>query len=167
MSIAHRLLPEFTQEMATTRRVLDRIPEDRLNWQPHAKSMTLGRLATHLAEIPGYAALTLTQEGLDLAAARAAGAAPKILATRQEILDLFDANVATGRAAIEATGDDTFGQAWTMRRGEQVIFTLPRVGALNSVVIHHTIHHRGQLSVYLRLNDVAVPSIYGPSADEQ
>jgi uncharacterized damage-inducible protein DinB len=166
MPVAHHLSPEFTQEMATTRRVLDRIPEEGLDWQPHAKSMTLGRLATHLAEIPSYAGLTLTQEGLDLAAARPAGG-PKILATKKEILDLFDANVAASRAAIEATGDDVYAQPWTMRRGEQVIFTLPRVGALNSLVIHHTIHHRGQLSVYLRLNDVAVPSIYGPSADEQ
>jgi len=165
MPIARQLVPEFTQEMATTRRVLDRIPEDRFGWQPHAKSTTLGRLATHISEIVGFGAVTLTQEELDVAT-RASLGGPKTLVSRQEILDLFDANVAKGRAAIEATGDEAFAQPWTLRRGEQVIFTLPRLAAFNTFLIHHVIHHRGQLSVYLRLNDVPVPSIYGPTADE-
>src|SRR5262249_18355282 len=165
MPVSRQLVPEFTQEMATTRRVLARVPEDRFGWQPHAKSMTLGRLATHLADVTGFGATTPTQDGPALAAR--AGGPPKTLATLQEILDLFDANVAQSRAAIEATGDEAFAQPWTLRRGEQVIFTLPRIAALRTLSIHHTIHHRGQLSVYLRLNDVPVPSIYGPTADEQ
>jgi uncharacterized damage-inducible protein DinB len=165
MSIARMLLPEYDQELATTRRVLARIPEDRLAWQPHPKSMSLGRLASHLAELAGFGALTITQDELNLASL--AGRTPLALGSRQEILDLFDANVQKTRATIEATGDEAFQKPWTLRRGDQVFFSIPRVSALRTMLINHIIHHRGQLSVYLRLTDTPVPSIYGPTADEQ
>jgi uncharacterized damage-inducible protein DinB len=152
--------------MATTRRVLDRVPEDRLEWLPHSKSMSLGRLATHLAELPGWGSVTLRQDSFDLAPPGGPGYAPATLNTRAEILDLFDKNVASTRAVLESTDDPRFLQPWTLLKGGNTVFTLPRVAVFRTMLINHVIHHRGQISVYLRLNDVPVPSIYGPSADE-
>lgn len=166
MSMRQALLPEFDHEMATTRRVLERVPDDRLSWQPHPRSMTMGRLASHVAELPGWANSILEDDEFDFAPPE--GPAPKAanLPSRQEILDLFDANVAKTRARLEQAEDDRMLQPWTLRKGEQVIFSMPRAVTWRSFVMSHLIHHRGQLSVYLRLNDQPVPSIYGPSADE-
>jgi uncharacterized damage-inducible protein DinB len=163
MKLSETLLPEFNQEMATTRKLLERVPDDRLDWQPHDKSMSLGRLATHLAEVPALAALIIHRESFDIAAGGGSGQKPT---SRQEIVDLFDANVRNTRAAIESAENDALLQPWTLQKGDHVVFTLPRVAALRALVLSHTIHHRGQLSVYLRLNDVPVPSVYGPTADE-
>ena len=167
MSLAQMLLPEFDNEMATTRRLLERVPEEKMGWQPHEKSMTLGRLASHLAELTSLGEMVLTTEFRDFAPAGAPP--PKRLdsRSRQEVLDLFDANVIKSRAAIAEAEDAAFGQTWTLRAGDRVIFSLPRIGAIRTMLMSHTIHHRGQLSVYLRLTDTPVPSIYGPSADEQ
>ena len=165
MRLSETLVPELDQEMATTRRLLERVPDDHTGWKPHDKSMSLGRLATHLAELPNFVNTILGGAELDIAA-RMAGYTPKILGTHQEILDLFDSNVGSARAAIESSDNEALMQPWTLRRGENVVFTLPRVAVLRVMVFSHIIHHRGQLSVYLRLQDVPVPSIYGPSADE-
>lgn len=164
MSLSQMLLPEFDHEMATTRRVLERVPDDKLDWQPHAKSMSLGRLASHVAELPGWVAKILPQDGFDMAAAPRR--TPQVFPSRQELLDAFDRSVASARELIAATDDEAFRKVWTFSRGEQTIFALPRAGVLRTLLFNHVIHHRGQLTVYLRLNDVPVPSVYGPSADE-
>jgi len=165
MRQSETLLPELKQEMATTRRLLERVPDDRTGWKPHDKSMSLGRLASHVAELPSFVAMILGSEEFDLAS-RGAGYTPKTLSGHQEMLDEFDANVRNAQAAIESAENEALMQPWTFRRGERVVFTLPRIVALRTIFFSHIIHHRGQLSVYLRLNDVPVPSIYGPSADE-
>jgi uncharacterized damage-inducible protein DinB len=162
MTLGQMLIPELDHEMATTRRVLERVPEEKLTWKPHDKSMSLGRLAAHMAEIPALAQLILKSPSFDITSPRPSTQA----ATRQEILDLFDKNVAATRADLAAVDDAAMMEKWTLQRGEQTVFSLPRVAVLRSMVFSHAVHHRGQLSVYLRLNDVPVPSIYGPSADE-
>lgn len=166
MSISSTLLPEFDNEAATTRRVLERLPEQGLGWQPHAKSMTLVRLASHIAELFGWIAFTLNSESLDFAPPGEAPWTPTILDSRKEVLELFERNTAEARAALEAATDEQMKVSWSLLKGGHTIFTLPRVAALRGMVFNHIIHHRGQLSVYLRLNDIPVPSIYGPSADE-
>lgn len=165
MKMSAALLPEFDQEMATTRRVLERVPDDRLGWKPHDKSMSLGRLASHIAEVPGLMDMIIQREGFDIAA-RDGGYKPHDLGSNREILELFDSVTRQVRATLDSAEDQTLLQPWTLRKGDHVVFTLPRIAALRAMVFSHIIHHRGQLSVYLRLNDVAVPSIYGPSADE-
>lgn len=167
MKMSDALLPEFDQEMATTRRVLERVPDDRLAWKPHEKSMSLGRLASHVAELPIWVDTILKQEAFDMADPRDGGAyTPNDLGSNREILELFDSLVRRARATIEAAEDRIYPQPWTLKSGDHVIFTMPRAAVLRMMVYSHIIHHRGQLSVYLRLNDVPVPSIYGPSADE-
>jgi uncharacterized damage-inducible protein DinB len=167
MSIADSMLPEFDQEMASTRRALERVDESQLAWQPHEKSMTLGRLASHLAELPGWAATTIAEDSFDLAPTdRPSTYNPASFGSRQEILDTFDASVATARAGIAKTGDESMFQPWTLLKGGETVFTMPRVAVLRMMLFSHVIHHRGQLTVYLRLTGAMVPSIYGPSADE-
>ena len=162
MSISATLLPEFDLEMANTRRTLERIPTDKFGWQPHAKSFTMGKLATHLATLPTWTGVTLNTSELDLGVPFDQ---PKP-ATTEELLKEFDKNVAEARAALAGAADDVFFQPWTLRVGEKVIFSMPKVAVLRGFVFSHIIHHRGQMTVYLRLNDIPVPSIYGPSADE-
>lgn len=166
MSLSQTLLPEYDQEMATTRRVLERVPEDQLGWQPHEKSMPFGRLATHVAELAGWARTILQNDSLDLAPPGGGGYQPHASSSRNELLEMFDKNVAASRAAIESTDDAAFMQKWTLLKGGQTIFTLPRVAVLRTMLLNHIIHHRGQLTVYLRLTGTPVPSVYGPSADE-
>jgi uncharacterized damage-inducible protein DinB len=164
MSFVDALLPEFDREMAVTRRLLERLPDDQFRWQPHPKSMTLGRLAEHLAELPHWASATITQDGIDMAAGRPDGYAPPT--TREAVLAMFDANVARARAVLTGRSDAELLAPWSLQKAGQTIFTMPKVAVLRSFVFSHMIHHRGQLSVYLRLHDVPLPSIYGPSADE-
>ncbi|MDP9122005.1 MAG: DinB family protein [Acidobacteriota bacterium] len=175
MSLAQSLSTEFDREMATTRRLLERVPDDRLAWQPHAKSMTLGRLASHLADLPGRGSDILGKESLDVARpggpAPAETQSPKLQSGQNvqsgaEILERFDRNVAAAREALAAASDEAFRQPWTLSSGGREILTLPRAAMLRTILFSHMIHHRGQLSVYLRLNDIPVPPIYGPSADE-
>jgi uncharacterized damage-inducible protein DinB len=162
MTLNQILLPEFDHEMANTRRALARVPGDRLDWSPHPKSMTLGRLASHLAEFGDWAAQTCEQEELDLS-----GYQPPVYSSTAEILETFDANVAAGRAALAAASDELLKGKWSLRSGGHAVFTMPRAAVLRSFVLSHLIHHRGQLSVYLRLLDLPVPALYGPSADER
>jgi uncharacterized damage-inducible protein DinB len=163
MTIAEGLLPEFDHEMANTRKTLERVPESKFGWKPHEKSYTLGKLATHIATLPVFAAMTIAQDDLDLGKPFPAPA-PK---TRDEIVALFDENMKAARAAIACASDQTLMKNWSLKQGTHVIFTMPKVAVLRSFVMNHTIHHRAQLLVYLRLNDIPVPGLYGPSADEQ
>jgi uncharacterized damage-inducible protein DinB len=166
MTIAETLLPEFDREMATTRRLIERVPEDRLAWKPHEKSMTLGALSEHLGQLALWGRLTITAAGVDLEQmARPSEYQPA--ASRAALLTYFDAEVAACRAALSGRTDAELMAPWTLRRGAQAFFTMPKATCWRSFVMNHVIHHRGQLSVYLRLLDVPLPSIYGPSADEQ
>jgi uncharacterized damage-inducible protein DinB len=152
--------------MGVTRRLLERVPDGQFAWQPHPKSMSLGRLAEHLAELPQWVGATVTQSSLDLATARRPeGYQPP--ATRAAVLAMFDANVAAARGVLAGRSDAELMAPWSLLRGEQTVFTMPKAGVLRAFVFNHIVHHRGQLSVYLRLHDVPLPSIYGPSADEQ
>ena len=166
MSIAKSLLPELAHEMSTTRKVLDRVPDGRSDWKPHAKSMTLGRLAQHLATLPGWVQATMGQTELHMNPPGGAPYTPPVFESTASALATFDEHVKAGREAIAAAEDKDFMVPWTFKNADRTIFTMPRAAVLRSFVTNHIIHHRGQLSVYLRLNDVPVPSIYGPSADE-
>lgn len=166
MSYADSILPEFEQEMASTRKVLERVPEDKLDWRAHPKSNTIGWNANHLAEIPGWVEGTLTQLNWDIAPVDGEPYQTPKLSTRREILDLFDANVAAACQAIKAAKDEDLGQMWSLLKGGTPLMTMPRSVVVRSFVINHTIHHRAHLCVYLRLNDISVPGMYGPSGDE-
>ena len=161
MSIAETLLPEFDQEMVTTRRVLERVPTDKGTWKPHPKSFSLGHLAQLVAGMPGWITNTVTETELDLA--KYPGYSYE---KTEELVKSFDRNVAAARKAIASSKDSDFTVPWSLKFGERVVFTLPR-GPVVRQHINHLVHHRGQLTVYLRLVDVPVPSIYGPSADEK
>jgi uncharacterized damage-inducible protein DinB len=161
MSISAALLPEFDNEMATTRRTLERVPDEKLGWKPHEKSMSLGRLASHIAEMPSWGVIGLNMDALDLGDYK-----PWEGASRDEILAVFDKNVAGARAAMEAADDAKYMTNWSLTMGGKTLMTMPKIAVVRVFMMNHVIHHRGQFSVYLRLNDVAVPSIYGPSADE-
>jgi len=160
--IKESLLPEYDHEIATTRKLLERLPDDKLSWKPHARSMSLGGLATHLANIPNWTVSILDQTAFDLA-----DAPPNLteLSSRADILALLDASSRKNRSLLDKT-DAEYLARWTLKQGGREMFTLPRLAALRSFVLNHIVHHRGQLSVYLRLNDIPVPAIYGPSADE-
>ena len=162
MPILDALLPEFDHEMATTRRVLERAPEAQFNWKPHDKSMSMGELAGHLANIPFWCTATLQDTSLDLA--HYPRNAPP--ATRADLLKGFDERVTAARARLVSTTDPEFMVPWTLKHGDQEFFTMPRISVLRTFVMNHIVHHRGQLTVYLRLNNVPLPPIYGPTADE-
>ena len=166
MAIKDALLPEFDHEMATTRRLLERLPEAEFAWKPHDRSMALGQLAGHIANLPQWCSATLASTVFDLDALPV-DARPQLPASRAAVLEEFDGKVAAARNQLTSTTDAEFMTPWTLKKGGQEVFTLPRISAIRSFVMNHLIHHRGQLSVYLRLKDVPLPSIYGPTADEQ
>ena len=166
MAIKEMLLPEFDQEMATTRRLLERVPEDKPEWRPHAKSMTLARLAGHVSELPAWATMTLTQDSIDLHPPGGSSLAPAVMTSRQELLKSFDGNVKAAREALAGAQDPDFMKPWSLLSGGKTLFTLPRVAVLRGFVLSHLIHHRAQLGVYLRINDIPLPQSYGPTADE-
>jgi uncharacterized damage-inducible protein DinB len=165
MSTSESLLPEFDREMGVTRRVLERIPDEHFAWKPHDKSMTLGRLAEHLAELPGWLKVSVLQSGIDMTTPRHADHRPP--ATRAEVLALFDRNVADARATLSGRTDAELMAPWTLLAQGKEVFTMPKAAVIRSFVMNHIVHHRGQMSVYLRLQNIPVPSMYGPSADEQ
>jgi uncharacterized damage-inducible protein DinB len=165
MAIRDALLPEFDHEMGTTRRLLERTPADKFAWKPHDKSMSMGQLAGHLANIPHWMDAILQHTVFDvLSAGDTRPRAPESIAS---LLADFDRNVKAARAGLAAAGDSEMLAPWTFKQGDHEIFTMPRVASIRSFVMNHSIHHRGQLSVYLRLNNVSLPSMYGPTADEQ
>ena len=163
MAIKDSLLPEFDHEMGTTRRVLERVPQADLAWKPHAKSFSLGQLASHLADIPTWVDVTFDVAVFDIAAI---DTRPKLPADIAPLLTAFDANVKKARARIAEQPDQAFFATWTLKKGGEEVFTMPKIAVLRSFVMNHLIHHRGQMTVYLRLRDVPLPSIYGPTADE-
>ena len=168
MAIKDALMADFDHEMGTTRRLLERLPDDKLSWRPHERSMSLGGLATHLSNIPTWAKTILNEPSFDLAGPLQEGASrPYVpeLTSRAEILAAFDLTMKQSRGWMDKS-DAEYNDRWTLKRSGQELFSMPRVAAFRSFVLHHVIHHRGQLSVYLRLNDIKVPAIYGPTADE-
>lgn len=166
MPLNSALLPEFDHEMANTRKTLERIPEDKLDWKPHEKSFTMRALATHLATLPSWAVYTINEAKLDLAPPGQPPMQNTPATSVQDALARFDESVSTARAAIAGASDEQLLESWTLLHSGHAVFTLPRIAVLRSFVMNHNVHHRAQLGVYLRLNDVAVPAIYGPSADE-
>ncbi|HEX4039935.1 MAG TPA: DinB family protein [Acidobacteriaceae bacterium] len=162
MTIAELFLLEFDEEMPATRRMLERVPETSFVWKPHEKSMTLGRLASHIAELPARCATIITTEQV----VRQPGTAPWAAASTAELLAKFDATTAEARTALAGLGEDQLPVVWSIKMGDRTLASLPRVMALRRVFMNHLIHHRAQLGVFLRLIEVAIPGTYGPSADE-
>jgi uncharacterized damage-inducible protein DinB len=161
MAMNQALLGEFDHEMANTRKSLERVPDGKFDWKPHTKSMTMGALATHIASIPHWGKMTL-----DVNTPGGQQVRQPELKSKAEVLAFFDKSVPEARAAIANATDQSLMSPWSLLNGGKAVFTMPRVGVLRSMIMNHMIHHRAQLGVYLRLNDVPVPSIYGPSADE-
>jgi uncharacterized damage-inducible protein DinB len=162
MSFSQNLLPEFDEEMKNTRKLLECLPDGKFGYQPHSKSMTLGRLASHVAETPGWTKETLDLEVLEMAP----DFKPNIAETRAEILEMFDKGVEAARERILKATDKDWQVTWTFRYMGKDIISMPRAAVMRSLVMNHMIHHRAQLGVFLRLNDIAIPGMYGPSADE-
>ncbi len=163
MGMNRALIAELKQEAASTKKILERVPLDKADWKPHEKSMPLGRLATHIAELPGWVSVTLDQDELDWATF---DYKPVIAKSTEDLLKILDDNVAKAEESLNNAADAKFAENWTMRNGEQVYFTLPKGEILRTAAYSHLYHHRGQLSVYLRLLNVPLPGIYGPTADE-
>jgi uncharacterized damage-inducible protein DinB len=166
MTYAESILPEFDQEMVSTRKVLERVPDDKLDWRAEPKSNTIGWNANHLAEILGWVEGMLTAPSWDIAPIGGEPYQSPKRTSRHEILDLFDQNVAAARRAIAAVQDEEMGQMWSLLYAGKPIFTLPRAAVIRRFVLNHLIHHRAHLCVYLRLNDIPVPGMYHPVADE-
>jgi uncharacterized damage-inducible protein DinB len=166
MNYAETILPEFDRETANTRKVLERVPEDKLDWQAHPKSHTIGWNANHLAEILGWVEGVLTAPSWDIAPIGGEPYQSPKLTSRQGILDLFDRNVTAARKALAAVKDDQMAQQWSLLKAGTPLFTMPRASMVRGFVLSHLIHHRATLCVYLRLNDIPVPGMYGPSGDE-
>jgi uncharacterized damage-inducible protein DinB len=161
MKLADSILMELDQEAQTTKRVLERIPEDKLAWKPHPKSFSLGQLALHIASVPAGVTTIVMQDSVE--APNFAQAEPK---SRQEVLDTFSKSLESAKDNLKKMDDARLAATWSLTRGGKVVMSMPRAAFLRSVLLNHVYHHRGQLSVYLRILDVPVPSIYGPSADE-
>ena len=156
------ILMEMSQEAATTRRLLERVPAQHLTWKPHEKSMTMGRLSTHIAEIPGWVSTILDTDGFDVGSSNYT---PQTAGSVADLLSMFDKNVPLAEAAIRRQTPDRLSAMWRITKQGQVLLELPRMGVIRTLLLNHLIHHRGQLSVYLRLKSVPLPSIYGPTAD--
>jgi len=166
MKISDLFLPEFDQEMVTAKNTLERIPEDKLSWKPHPKSMPLDRLAGHVAELAGWAVPAIEQDYLDFMPPGQPPFQPTIATSRKQVLEIFDKNREASRRSIAGASDEHLMKNWSLLRAGQTILTMPRFAVLRSFCINHVIHHRAQLGVYLRLNNIPVPAVYGPSADE-
>ena len=166
MKISQTLLPEFDQEMKSTRKLLACVPDDKLNFKPHDKSMPLGRLAGHVAELPSWATHTIKLDSLDITPKPGEDFKAYAAPSREDLLKTFDKNVSEAREAIANAGDEHLGKIWRLVFQGKDVIAMPRSAVLRFVVMNHLIHHRAQLGVYLRLNNVAIPGMYGPSADE-
>jgi uncharacterized damage-inducible protein DinB len=164
MTLKETVLSEFDDEIAMTRRLLERVPDAALSWKPHERSMSLGGLATHLAQIPHWGNSILDRDGYDLAHAGDTRAAE--LTSRVAVLETFDRHAASVRRALVDRADAELVVPWSLNRGEHLIMSMPRVSALRRFVLNHLVHHRGQLTVYLRMQNVPLPPLYGPTADE-
>jgi uncharacterized damage-inducible protein DinB len=167
MAIAESILPEFDHETATTRALLERVPEEKAGWKPHVKSMSLGQLAMHIANLPQWAPIALERTEFDTNPPVGTRVTTPPFQSRPNLLECYDTNVSRARALLARTSDAQFMVQWTLKNGGKSVFSMPRVAVFRSFILNHAVHHRGQLSVYLRLLDVPIPSIYGPSADTQ
>jgi uncharacterized damage-inducible protein DinB len=166
MPIAASLLPEFDNEMANTRKSLERVPFDKANWRPHPKTPTMAWLAGHVANLPSWTNVTLNQDSLDINPSGQKPPSADPPKSREELLQAFDKNRTAARETLEKTSDAEFMKPWSLLSNGKVVLTMPKVAILRGFVMNHLIHHRAQLGVYLRMNDVPVPGLYGPSADE-
>lgn len=162
MAITDGLLNELKNEAATTRKMLERVPTESFDWKPHEKSMTMGRLAAHVANMFNWFPTTLETDELDFANGFEE---PKPTNT-QELVELLDKNVAAANESLRKIDEADFMKTWTLRNGEEIFLQMPKIGVVRAMILNHIVHHRGQLSVYLRMNDIPVPGMYGPSADE-
>ena len=167
MSIADLLLPEYDNEMMVTRAVMERLPDGRGEWKPHEKSFPLAHLAQLVARLPGWAATMMDRTELDIAPADGPKFAGYSIETMATLLAEFDKNAAAGRAALASAGDADFGVPWTLKKTGLTVMTKPRYQMLRYMVLNHIVHHRAQLGMYLRLLDLKVPQMYGPTADER
>lgn len=167
MTRTEALLAEFDNETGNTRKALERIPDDKLDYKPHPKSGSMGWLVTHLANIPVWTVRALQQDSFDFSPAGAPPQRTVPLTSIQEVLSRFDTNVSEARAALGRATDETLLQPWSLLSGGHKVFSMPRAGVIRNMVMNHSIHHRGQLTMYMRLNDIPVPGLYGPSADEK
>lgn len=163
MPFSETLLPEFDEEMSNTRKLLACVPDGKFDYKPHEKSMTLGRLASHVADMPSWAAYTLDCETLDLPA----NPKPRVAGSKAELLEIFDKSVPEAREKIAAASDEEWRKIWTLKIGDKAVLAMPRSTVMRSMVMNHLVHHRAQLGVFLRLNDIMFPGMYGPSADEK
>lgn len=166
MRIGQTMLPEFDAEMANTRKVLERVPDDKMDWKIHEKSNTIGWVANHLADIPRWLEFTINQDELDLAPKDGQPFRSPAETSAKALVELFDKNVATGRKVLEAVEDAELHKPWSLLNAGETLMTLPKIVVVRTWVFNHSIHHRAHLCVYFRVNDVPVPSLYGPSADE-
>jgi uncharacterized damage-inducible protein DinB len=166
MTLGDALLPEFDQEIAITRRFLERVPDAKFGWRPHEKSGTMGWLVAHLAGLPEWAVITIRDTGWDMAPNGVKNEPPPLPTSLQEVLEWFDRNVCAAREAIRGASDLDLAGPWSLLSNGKVMLTMPRSVCLRTWVMNHIVHHRAQLGVYLRLNNIAIPATYGPSADE-
>lgn len=166
MSIGESLLPEFDHEMAGTRRVLEAVTDSVLDWKAHHKSNTVGWVASHLADIPSWTEFCINHDSFDVAPLDAPAHETVVLSSAEEIVQQFDKNVAAARQVISDADDSQFFKPWSLLKGGEVQMTMPRIAVVRSFILNHNIHHRAHLCVYLRLNDLPVPGLYGPSADD-
>lgn len=167
MSIGKRMLPEFEIEMAVTRTMLERVPEDKLDWAPHPKSMTMGRLASHLAEMPSWSPAFIEADEWDMAPTDGgAEYSPPNLGTVAEMLDVFDQGVVKAKELLANVSDEAMLSSWSFKRAGEILSSAPKISVIRRMLMNHLIHHRAQLGIYLRLNDVPVPQTFGPTADE-
>jgi len=167
MAIAESMLPEFDHETGTTRVLLERVPAGQSDWKPHAKSMSLGQLAMHIANLPQWARITLERTEFDTNPPGGERVTTPAFESAAHLLQAYDDSVKAARALLVRTTDAEFMVQWTLKSGGRNMFSLPRAAVFRSFILNHAIHHRGQLSVYLRMLDIAIPSIYGPTADTQ
>lgn len=163
MNPIHPLIAEFDNEVAITRKLMERLPDEKFDWKPHEKSMSAGKLGSHLADIPEWMISVLTEDEFNLTPHYQ----PFEAETRDELLRVFDQRTAEVRTGLESLAPEKLFDEWALKREGEVIFSMPRAAVIRSFGINHLVHHRGQLSVYLRLLDIPVPAIYGPSADEE
>lgn len=163
MGINEAFLGELDYEAVSTRKMLERIPAEKFDWKPHEKSMTMGQLATHVADMFKWYPATLEADEMDFAK----GYDQPKPQTTEELVGVFDQNLAAANESLKRAAPEEFTKNWSLRNGEDIFFTMPKAAVLRTFVVNHIVHHRGQLAVYMRLNDIPVPAVYGPSADEQ
>jgi uncharacterized damage-inducible protein DinB len=164
MSIAEKYLAELKQEAATTRKILKIVPVEKGDWKPHVKNFSLLQLATHVAELPSYLTMTISQDEMDFAKSNYK---PPVPASNAELLSIFEKNLKNAEEALSGCSDDEMGKNWTMRNGDTIFFSSPKASVLRSLCLNHLVHHRAQLGLYLRLLDIPIPGSYGPSADDK